>query len=216
MITYSAEVYARLFARYHADIWPLPPAALAVGILLLLLALRPGPARGAVTLTTLASAWVFCGAIFQMRYLAELDPLSWIAGSLYILQGILLLRPTLFGPKPLFDLRGGPVALCGLLLALAALIAYPLQVWLEGPLWQESPAFGITPPSLALFTLGVLLMTRGPIALHLLIIPLLAALQAGIIAASLERSQEIPILLLAPLAVMIALWHNHGRKRSRS
>jgi hypothetical protein len=216
MISYSAEVLHRLFFHYHMDLWPLALVTLAFGVLLLVLALRPSPARGVLTLTVLAAFWVFCGAVFHMTYLAELDPLSWIAGALFILQGVLSLRPVLFGPKPSFGLGGTPANWFGLALALGALLAYPLIAFLHAPTWQESPTFGITPASLSLFTLGVLLMARARIPLHLLVIPLLAALQTGITAWVLGLWQDLPLLALPPLAIAFALAHNRRHPRPKA
>lgn len=216
MISYSAEVLYRLLFRYHMDFWPLSLATLAVGLLLLFLALRPSPARGALTLTFLAAFWVFCGVVFHMTYLAELDPLSWISGAFFILQGVLTLRPVLFGPKPEIGLGGTPANWFGAALALAALLSYPLIALLRSPAWQESPNFGITPASLILFTLGLLLMIRGHIPLHLLLIPLLAALQVGIAAWNLGLWHDLPLLFLAPLAVISAVAHNRRHPWDRA
>ena len=86
-----------------------------------------------------------------------------------------------FGATPSFR------AVLGLALVAYAAVVYPIVGALLGHSYPRAATFGVTPCPTAIFTFGMLLLSKGPVPVRLLVIPFLwslvgvsAALQLGI------------------------------------
>jgi len=200
MIPFTAEVLLRLYGSYSLAIWPVPLAGYALGVLAVLLALRPLPGSGRAVAAILAAFWIWTGWVFHIEYFADLNWGAWIFGALFILQGLLLAWTGVIRGKLEFrfarDLRGwAGLTLVGLALASPALGA------VAGHGWPQMQLPGTLPAPTTVITFGLLLMTGARAALPLAVIPFLWALIGGAAAATLGLWEDFSLIFSAALTI---------------
>jgi hypothetical protein len=161
-LLFSARTWHRLFELYNAGIWPAHFFAVALGLALVLAALkaRPGPgARSCCALLAVCWLWV-AWAFHLQRYAAINWAATWFAAA-FAIEGVLLLCAAAAGLE-LREARGSRERLGLGLLLFAVLIQPWLSLLLLGRPWREAGLFGLVPDPTALGTLGLLLLLRAP------------------------------------------------------
>ena len=222
-LLFQPRVYWRLFELQNAAWWPLIPIALALGLAMVWLMLRPRPWAGRAVAIGLAAAWLWVAWSFlYMRYL----PINWAAGyliPLFLIQALLLLWfggllgrlepvapgggtrrvgiPALVGAPVLADAR----ALVALALSLFAVAGYPFLAPAAGRPFASAEIFALAPDPTALATLGLLaLAPRGWPAFLLALPPVLWCL-ASIATLLTMNAVEGWVLLAALMAGLTVL-----------
>ncbi|WP_199688180.1 DUF6064 family protein [Noviherbaspirillum sedimenti] len=76
LLMFSPHIYYRLFEQYNVDIWPGQLIAAALGLAILVCALRPGAAGARAAAGMLAACWLWVGWAFLARRYA---PINWAA-----------------------------------------------------------------------------------------------------------------------------------------
>jgi hypothetical protein len=71
------------------------------------------------------------------------------------------------------------------------------------------PVFGVTPCPVTIFTFGLLLWTERPVPRLLLVIPFLWSLVGVSAAISLDRGEDLGLVVAALLGTALLLWRNH-------
>jgi hypothetical protein len=195
---FTAEAYYSLFETYNGAIWPAQPVAYALGVAVLVLALRPVAGGGRVALLVLAAFWLWNGAAYHLLHFLQINFAALGFAALFVLQGVSLAALAL-GRGRDFGFRTGLIGWSGLVFVLFALVAYPLLAWLAGHGWPRAAVFGVAPAPMTIFTLGVLLMLDGA-PLMLAVIPLVWSLAAGTAAVVRLGTPEDLSLLVAGVA----------------
>jgi Family of unknown function (DUF6064) len=201
VLPFTREVYIRLLEHYNAAIWPVQIIALGLGIIVLLLILKPRIGGDRFIAAILAGAWIWTGIVYHGMFLAPLNWAATASGGLFALQGALLAWTGLLRGRLAFRFLPTPRAWAGLAFAVLALAA-PLAGPLTDLGWSRAPAIGIASGPTALFTLGVLLLADGRTPVRLLLIPLLWTGIAGVSAWLLR----LPHDLILPVAGITAAW----------
>jgi len=212
-LPFSREALLGLFEQYNEAIWPAPLVAYALGLVVLLSALRPYWGSGRLIATLLAAAWIWNGVAYHMLHLATLTWAAWGFGFLFVLQGLLLIVTGLMRGRLDVRFRSDATGWTGLALAIFAMAGYPLIGVATGQPWTGVPAFGTAPCPMTIFTFGLLLMTGPRVPLHLLAIPLLWAAAAAPAAWLLALPQGYALPAAALLAAVVAL---HKYRLSRA
>jgi len=208
-LLFSPRTYYRLFELYNADVWPLQPVTLALGLAILASILR-GPAwRGRAVAALLSACWLFVAwAYFLERY----DSINWAARYFamgFALQAALLAW-TALRDHLRFHVRGA--ALVGLAVAIYALAIHPLIAPLAGRTWMQAEVFGLAPDPTAIATLGILLTATRP-HWHLLVLPLLwCAISALTLWAMEQPEAPINAIVLGLVFVVSIIPIRHGAR----
>ena len=173
LLLFSPRTYYRLFELYNASVWPAQIAAIAVGIVILYLLVRPGPMAGKLVAGLLAACWLFvaCG-YFYVRYAT----INWAApyfAAGFALEAFLLIWIGIFRGSLLFRLDRTWMSVIGLCIYLFALALLPLIGPLLGRPWMQAEIFGLAPDPTAIATLGLLLIATGRMIGVLLVIPMI-------------------------------------------
>lgn len=212
LLSFSPEAYGALFEAYNRAVWPAPLAAVALGLVALVLAFRPVPDGGRWIGAVLAAFWAWNGIVYHGLFFAEINFLASAFGGLFVLQALLLGWTAARGVL-VFRFRPDFAGRTGLALALAALAGYPLLGLLAGHDLARQALFGIAPAPTVVFTLGLLLAAEGRAARPLLAVPLLSALVGGLLAGALGAPED-QMLLLAALAAVGAIWAEFRRAKT--
>ena len=213
-LLFSLRVYYRLFELHNQTLWPVQIIALGLGITLVLLVLRPSPARGRVVAAIMGLLWIWVGWIFVWQRYTTINWVAAYAVPLFMMQGALLLataaaRNGLDIEKEWTFIRGFALALL-----LFTLFFYPLLAPLSGRSWLAAEIFGIAPDPTALATLAVIVLSRLRIRGFLMVVPALWCVIAG----ATLWTMAAPDFWVAPVCALVAQpygRHLHGHLRWR-
>lgn len=209
LVPFTREVFLGLFEQYNAAVWPAQPVAYALGLLVLLSALKPYKGSGRLIAAVLAAAWIWNGVAYHMLHFATLVWAAWAFGFLFVVQGLMFLGTGVLRGRLAFRFEGGVTGWIGIGMALFAMAAYPLIGVLAGQGLPRIPAFGLAPGPTAIFTLGVLLMAAPRVPLHLLVIPLLWSIVGGAVAWQLDIPQDLALPAAAVATFVLGLRKNY-------
>lgn len=190
---FTADIYLSLFETYNSTIWPAQVVAYGLGILAVLLTLRPLAAGGRIAFAVLSAFWLWNGIAYHLVHFFQINFAALGFAALFTLQGALFAAVAIGGRRS-FRFRPGVLGWSGLIFCLFALVVYPLLGWLAGHGWPRAAAFGVAPAPTTIFTFGMLLMLGAP--LYLAVIPLLWSLAAGSAAVLLLGIPEDSSVLL--------------------
>lgn len=202
---FTREVFLGLFEQYNAAVWPAQPVAYALGLLVLLSALKPYKGSGRLIAAVLAAAWIWNGVAYHMLHFATLVWAAWAFGFLFVVQGLMFLGSGVLRGRLAFRFQGGVTGWIGIGMALFAMAAYPLIGALTGQGLPRIPPFGLAPCPTAIFTLGMLLLAAPRVPMHLLVIPLLWSIVGGAVAWQIDIPQDLALPAAAALAVVLGL-----------
>tara|TARA_R110002167_G_scaffold175308_3_gene374562 strand:- start:128 stop:826 length:699 start_codon:yes stop_codon:yes gene_type:complete len=208
LLLFSERVYWRLFALNNEALWPGQWPALAAGLALIVLTLRPVGRAEQVSGLILAAAWALVAWSFLWRYYAPINPVAvyaaWLAGiEAALLAGFALVRPAMLVPDRSHGEAGRRI---GLVLLFWAVVLHPLLAPLDGRPWMQAEIFALTPDPTALATLGVLLAASpGPARLALLALPWLWCLASAATMLTLGAWSAAAPPAMAAMAVALAL-----------
>jgi hypothetical protein len=173
-LMFSARSWGRLLEALNRDLWPLQPALVVAGLVLVGAAARD-PIRAMPWITgLLAVAWAWVGWAFHWERFAAINTgAPWFAVA-FVAEAVLLLA---LGTR-VRDRSAAPwVRALGLVVAAMALVAYPLVAPLTGRGWVQAEVAGAAPDPTALLTIGLLLALPLRFRGWLLVVPVLALAQ---------------------------------------
>jgi Family of unknown function (DUF6064) len=211
MLPFTAEILFSSFEQYNRALWPLPVVAPALALALVLLSLWPVRHGDKTIGALLALAWLWVGLGYFILRFAAFDFVAPAYGTLFVLQGLLLLWTAMVRNKLALRFTGDLFGWCGLALTLAAMLAWPLADGLLSRGWRSLRVVGLAPGPTAILTLGMLLLSAGRTPLHLAIIPLLWTLIAGATAWLLSIPQDLALPVVGIGAAVLLLWKDRRR-----
>ena len=208
MLPFTAEILFSSFEQYNRALWPLPVVAPALALAIVGLALRLVRHGYRAIGMLLALAWLWVGVGYHILHFAVLDFAAPAYGAFFVVQGLLLGWSALVRNGLAVRFTGDLFGWCGLALALAAALAWPLADGLWSPGWPSVRVVGLAPGPTAVFTLGMLLLGARRTPLHLALIPLLWTLIAGATAWILSIPQDLALPVVGIGAIVLILWKN--------
>ncbi len=208
MLAYTTEVFFSVFALYNAAIWPAQIIATALGVLVVLLSLRPRKGGDRIIAACLAASWLWTGVVYHLMYFTTIDWAAWAFGAAFAMQGMLFAWTGAARRRLRFRFSPDLAGWAGLGLVIFSLAVTPLIGSLTGHGWGRAPMFGVAPAPVTLFTVGMLLLTERRVPLHLLVIPVLWCLIGGTAAWLLNVAEDMVLLLAGVLGMVLVLWKN--------
>jgi hypothetical protein len=174
-LPFTVEEFFAVFARYNAAVWPAQAVAYALGVAAFAAAWRGGPRSGLPVALTLALFWATAGGVYHLGFFRAINPIASIAGAAFLVEAALLAIAGARGWLAFGRARGAS-AVVGAILAGYAAVLYPAINLAAGHALASSPAFGVTPCPVTIFTFGVFLLARPDVPTALLPIPFLWSL----------------------------------------
>ncbi len=208
MLPFTKEVFLRVFEQYNAAIWPAQVVAYGLGVLLVLLTLKPRRGSDRVIAAALAGIWLWMGVVYQVMYYSTINWAAWAFGALFLIQGLLVAWTGAVRGRLEFrfvpDLHGW----VGFGFMVFSMAVYPLIGLLTDYDWLWAPMFGVAPNPTTIFTLGMLLLIARRVPLHLLVIPVFWSLIGGATAWLLNVPRDLALPLAGVSTVWLVLWKN--------
>ena len=209
--TTSLPDFLPMFESVNRDLWPLHVFALLLGVAMAIAALRQSRIADRISAAVLGSIWIFDGVIFHWIYFRAIyEPAGWFA-VLWAVQGVLFIVFGVFRPRFSFTAARDGYAAFGFLLIAYALVAYPVLGYLLRSDFVYATWFGPFPCPVAVFTIGMFLLTDDRVPKYLVIVPLLWAVTAWV-PVSWGVTEDIGLLVGGTIG-MILLFIRDYRKR---
>ncbi len=210
MIPFSRDVFLGLVAQTNALLWPAQIALLLLGLAVLYLCLRPRESLERLPAIFLGSAWLSVGVICYGLQFTTLNWAAWLAATLFIAQGILLLW--LGGLRNRLRLRfcRSASGWAGVTLLGAAIVAYPLLGLATGTGVEAIPVIAIDPGPTVLFTWGAFVLTRERTPYTLTVLPFIAAWVSASAGWRLGLPADL-ILMPAAISGIVLVIQRNGR-----
>jgi hypothetical protein len=186
----SAVEFFALLEAYNVIYWPVHVVTFLLGSAALILALIKATYADRVISAILASLWLWSGIVFFMVFFSDLSPtlfgftipgFAYASGALFIIQSILFLYFGVVRASIAYSYEGDPYAIAGIVAIVYAMIVYPLIGYITGHPLPGYPVFGSAPCPVAIYTVGMLLLTNRRMPQLVPIIPLIWGLM-GIVA----------------------------------
>jgi hypothetical protein len=170
-LMFSPRVYYRLFVLQNEALWPTQFVAIALGVAIAVMLVRPVRGSGRLIPVILGAQWIWIAWAFFWESYASVNWASRYVAPFFVLEGLLLIAAGAAGQGLSFARPRGAVALAGLALFAVALVLYPLIPLLMQRPWQAAEIFGIAPDPTVIATLAVLALAGGALRFLLMIIP---------------------------------------------
>jgi hypothetical protein len=179
LLMFSPETYYRQFELHNTALWPLHLMALAGGLTILGLLVKPPAWAGRLIAALLAATWAFVAyAYFFVRY-ATISLAAPYYGWAFLAQAALFLLVGTGLGKLHFTHARRDLRAAGVGLYLAGLILLPLMALVFGRPPGQFEFFGIAPDPTVVGTLGVL-AAADRMRWLLVIIPVLWTAMTGV------------------------------------
>ena len=214
MLAFTPEVYLSLFEQYNAAIWPAQIFAYVLGLLAIILTLRPRRGADRLIAAILAGFWIWIGVAYHLMFFSTINFAAPVFGLLFVVQGLLFAWTGVVRGRLDFRFRRDLPGWIGLGFALFAMMVYPLLNLLAGHVWPQAPIFGVTPGPTTIFTIGLLLLAARRVPLSLMAIPVLWSVIGGATAWLLEIPEDIALPAAGIAGLGVAIWKNRRIPRA--
>lgn len=203
-LPFTTEQFFAVFADYNAAIWPAQIVAYVMGAAIIIAILARWKYAAPLSLAVLAVFWAWTGIAYHFYRFAEINMAAYLFCALFVAQAGLLAAAAFGGPHMRIAPPRTVYAIAAWALILYALVIYEALGHLSGHGLMKGPMFGVAPCPTAIFTIGVLLLLRGPGFLAISIIPAIWSVIGTSAAILLSVPEDLG--LAAGLAVLVARW----------
>ena len=184
---FTIEQFLDVFADYNAAIWPAQIFAYVLGLVAVAAVWTRQPAPSRVIPSVLALMWAMNGIGYHYLFFAEINPAAKFFAGFFVVQAILFVANAVVANHIRFEIGRDLRSFSGVAVIAYAMLIYPVLGLLAGHGFLAGPMFGVASCPTTIFTIGMLMLARGPWVIWLSIIPLLwslvglaAAVQLGI------------------------------------
>lgn len=201
---FTIEEFLGVFAAYNAAICPAQLVAFVLGVLAITALWRRWPIAARLIPAILALMWVVNGIGYHYLFFATINPAAPLFALFFVVQAVLFSVCALL-PTALRFVTGRDVrTVFGAAILIYAIAVYPIIGLWAGHGLMKGPMFGVAPCPTTIFTIGMLMMARGPWVPWLAIIPFLWSL-VGLAAAWQLSIPEDIALPVAGVVLLLAL-----------
>lgn len=208
-LLFSPRTYYRLIELYNLAIWPAQVAGVATGLAIVVLLFAARGPRDRIIPALLAAWWLWIAWAFHYQRYTQINwAAPWFAAA-FAFQALLLVVLGVIAGRIVFLPMIGRDARLAALLAVVAIIGYPLLAPLTGRAWTTAETFGAAADPTAIVTAAVLVRAQGRIRWLLLLVPLLwCAIAAATLLAM--GAPEAAVVAGATLLVLLLAVRNGG------
>lgn len=173
MLPFTTDIYFAAIAQYNLAIWPFPLLGGVLALAALALAIRPLAGGPRLVGVILCVGWLWSGIGFHLLHFAQINFAAPAYAGLFVLQGLLIGWLCVVRGALSFRFTASFTSMAALILAVLAVMTWPLTGLLMGDGLAAAPVFAADPTATVLLTLTLWLLARGPALLWLAVIPVL-------------------------------------------
>ena len=202
-VPFSEEQFLQNFSRYNHSIWPVQLAAILVCLGLAVWSLSKAGAPARIVLASLSGLWLWNGIAYHWLSFSAINPVARVFGALFVAQALVFAYSAV-KQRASFRAVADWRSRLGFMIALYAIVFYPLVGLASGHVFPSAPVLGVAPCPTTIFTLGILLMGRPALSRWIYLIPLIWV-AIGSSAAMILGMREDYGLAVAGLLALLAL-----------
>jgi hypothetical protein len=166
-LMFSPRTYWRNMELYNLEFWPLHLVALAIGLVLLALAVQQRLAAFRIQVLLLATLWGWVAWAFHWQHYAGINWAARYFALAFAVQAVLLLGVGIVSGETYRSNAGAGRRKFGWWLVACGMFLYPLMALFAGRPLAQIELFGMTPEPTALGTLGLILINAQPLSVRL-------------------------------------------------
>lgn len=209
---FTTEQFFSVFENYNASVFPVQLVFLFFGILVVYSTLSEKSGRNKIIGGLLILVWIWVGIAYHIIFFAAINPVAYVFGGLFILQGIFFYIETFVRKNLVFKYTGSAKGYFALFFILFGLIIYPVISFYLGGLVLKTISFGLPCPS-TIVTFGFLMITDKKFPGYLLIIPSLWAIIGTAAAVNFGVYQDY-VMIVSAFVVNIYLINFNAVKQT--
>lgn len=194
----------QVFGNYNLSVWPMQIILYILGVIAVILAIRPVRGSDKIITVILSFFWLWMGVVYHLIFFTEINKVAYLFGIIYIIQSFLFLLTGVYNSDLSFNLKFDSRGFTGIIFIFYALIIYPIWGALAGHHYPNIPIFGLPCPT-TIFTFGLLLWTTQRFPIYLLIIPFLWSIIGFSAALNLAVYQDYGLLIAGILGTILIL-----------
>jgi hypothetical protein len=205
------EVFAEMFRTYNLSVWPMQVVTYALGIAVVILAIKKTSYSDKIISGILAFLWLWAGIVWSLMFFCPYKFVYCIAAVVLVVQSLILL---MFGlgvrskPSLSFKFRGDLNSIIGGIAILYVFVFYPIIGGLSGWAYPQGPIFGVAPCPVCVFTFGMLLLTDKKVPVSILIIPFLWSLLGIAAVRRFGIYADLGMVVIGVLGMVLILLRN--------
>ncbi len=208
----STEEFFALVELYNVAYWPVQVVTFLLGVSAVVLTMTRAAHSDRVISAILASLWLWSGIVFLVVFFGDLRPtlfgfavpgFAYASGALFIIQSTLFLYFGVVRGAVGYGSEGGPYATVGFATIVYAMIVYPVIGYITGHPLPGYPLFGSAPCPVAIFTVGMLMLTNRRMPQIVPIIPLIWGLMGIVAVAVFTVWADVGLLAAGILSFLI-------------
>jgi hypothetical protein len=201
-LPFTVDEFLGVFASYNETVWPAQVLLTAMAVVAVGLAVRRQAFSHRVIAGILAALWLWTGVVYHLAFFTAINGAAYVFGALCVLQAAAFVAFGVVRPALRFEVRPTIGGAAGALLVTYAFVGYPLVGAAVGHAYPRLPTFGVPCPT-TIFTLGMLLWSRRPLAPALALWPLLWAGIGTAAAVSLGMTEDLGLTAAGVVAALL-------------
>lgn len=210
------QQFFAMFARANTQVWPLQLAWYAAAIAAVAVAIRPIGRSSQLIAGFLAVYYAWLGIVFFAINYSSISDHALAQGAMFVLGGVLFLVAGVIRQDLRFHARWDLAGVTGGAMMLYALAVYPVIGNVTGHFFPAAPLFGLAPCPSVIFTAGLLLWTRPPMPIYVLVVPLVWLMaQTPTDALAFGVVGDVARPFVGVLATGLLAWRDYRSMRAR-
>jgi hypothetical protein len=155
------------------------------------------------------------GIVYHLKYFSIISNKAYLFALFFSVEGVLILWYGVvsrwFGrlyPRLSFKFSFSFFSLLGLLFILYSMVIYPLCYYYLEYIFPRAPVFGISPSTVTVFTIGMLLLSDRKVPANLMIIPVFWSVISFVTSIELGAKEDIVLLFTSLIGGVLVVLHN--------
>lgn len=204
---FTREQFLNVFQQYNLSVWPMQIVLVLLGLTAIYFAVVPHKPSNRIIVGIVCFLWLWMGAVYHIRYFSTINPMAYVFGALFIIQGLVFAFSGFIRGSLSFGFRSDGYGIAGAVLLLYALLVYPVLGHFQGHGYPQSPTFGLPCPT-TIFTFALLLWADKRMPPYVLVVPFLWSLLGPSAALSLGILEDLGLLAAGLCGTVLIIIRN--------
>lgn len=210
-VPFTLQQFLEMIEHYNATFGPIRVVAVVLGISTIVLGAVGEKYSSRISAGILAFYWIWVGIFFNGLFFSRLYALAIAFAALFLIQGLLFVYAGIIRNSLSFSFKPTAYGVVGAIFIFYGIAGYPLIEYMLLRGGQRLLSFGITPCPTTVFTLGMLLWSKGKMPKYVLIIPFVYSV-SGIIPILLGITEDIGLVVSGIIAPILILYRDRAQE----